>query len=68
VVDREQHRPFRAGQRVRIVACPQGHPDHVGRVGTVAPRHTNAPFRVYVGTGICRPTAVEPVDEDPPRR
>jgi hypothetical protein len=58
---------FRYGQRVRITVCPQNHPDHVGQVGTVAQKYTKTAFiRVYVGTGICRATAVEVVAVEPP--
>jgi hypothetical protein len=57
-----QQRPL-TGQRVRILVCPQNHPDHVGQVGTVAQtREKVATTRVYVGTGICQAAAVELVD------
>jgi hypothetical protein len=60
---------FRSGQQVRIIACPQDHPDHVGQVGTVFQRYNRTTtIRVHVGTGICQATAVEavPVETPPP--
>ena len=58
----QQHRRNR---QVRILVCPQNHPDHVGKVGTAGPyNHVTAAQRVYVGTGICQATTVEPVAED----
>jgi ribosomal protein L21E len=61
-----QQQPFRSGQHVRIIACPQNHPDHQGQVGTVSrPNKRTATIRVYVGVGICNATVVEPVTEEP---
>jgi hypothetical protein len=58
---------FRYGQQVRIVACPQNHPDHVGQVGTVAQKgKATTTIRVHVGIGICRATVVEMVPVEPP--
>lgn len=51
-------------QQVRILVCPQNHPDHVGQVGTAASyNRRTAALRVYVGMGICQATVVEPVAE-----
>ena len=59
---------FTCGQPVRILACPQNHPDHMGHVGTFAPTGKNtAAMRVYVGMGICQATAIEPVRKDSPQ-
>jgi hypothetical protein len=53
------------GQTVRIIACPQQHPDHVGQVGEVVTTTRHARTRVYVGNGICQASLIE-VMETPP--
>jgi len=59
---------FTPGQPVRIITCPQNHPDHMGQVGTFALTGRNSPImRVYVGMGICQATAIESVREDSPQ-
>jgi hypothetical protein len=57
--------PVRNGQLVRIITCAHNLPQHTGQVGTFQSRGKNASsYRVYVGTGICQATEVEPVSED----
>ena len=66
MANRGQQGTFRTGTPVRIIACPQNHPEHVGQVGTVAPdKRQVGVTRVYVGLGICQAAAVEIVDEPP---
>jgi hypothetical protein len=65
--DQEQRHPFRYGQQVRIITCPEHHPKHVGQVGTVTQQYrVTSGIRVAVGTGICRAAAVEAVAEETP--
>jgi hypothetical protein len=55
---------FRVGQAVRIIACANNMPEHVGKVGAVRPAHPSAAtVRVYLGPGICQATAVEAVQD-----
>jgi hypothetical protein len=57
---------FRNGQQVRIIACPQNHPDHVGQVGTVAQKgKKTTTIRILVGMGICQATAAEVAPAEP---
>jgi hypothetical protein len=61
----EPRSTLRSGQQVRITACPQHNPDHLGQVGIVARTNKRTPIvSVYVGIGICQARAVEPVTED----
>jgi hypothetical protein len=63
----EPRSTLRSGQHVRIIECPQNHPEHVGQLGTVASlNRVAATVRVYVGSGICQATAVESVAEEMP--
>jgi hypothetical protein len=60
----EPRSSLRSGQQVRIIECPQNHPNHVGQVGTVDRNRGRVPgTRVHVGIGICQAAAVELVDE-----
>lgn len=54
---------FRPGQQVRIVVCPQNHPDHIGQAGTVTQNtRGTGRIRVHVGLGLCQATQVEDLD------
>ena len=66
--NQERTRRYERGQLVKIINCPQNHPEHVGQVGTVSPnQRMSATVRVYVGTGICQAKEVEAVNEGLPQ-
>jgi hypothetical protein len=67
MASQEQTPRFRRGQTVKIITCLHQHPEHIGQVGTLAPHTRGGIIRVYIGTGICRATEVEAVNEDLPQ-
>jgi hypothetical protein len=67
--DQEQQHSFHYGQQVRIITCPESHPDHAGQVGTVTHQYrVKSAIRVAVGIGICRAAAVEVLAEEAPAK